>query len=773
MRKRKEYEYIPVGEIDSIETTKGEVFTKNDILDGAHIRKRKPKVQPKTEPKVEQKPTKIKWDKAAEQIMSKDGKIWDDLNIRSGSQLYSEEDMQKQYISKLEIIDDIFLSSNNRLKTLDELTDNNYHSVRNYLDLKFGDKKARESYKNLHKDYPTSYLNPKLIEAKFAYGGSIGVPTRTKTLEEKAEDLVGSSQWHSFDAEGKSEIVAELVSSGALNIEYGLGGRTPDKMFENGEIVWDENNKRYGVVLNNYENKDLEIRLDSDGNQSIEWLYKLGSVGDKGTKEDLQEALLGHKSLIETFPDRGYERVAYANGGGVDNVKKIIDGYNVWYLTYIDSTHFFLSNSPDFKGNAYHIGQFRGRPFYDEVNQWLKSFNKSYAKGGGVDAIDLKAGVYRIGNPKKIEPNLYEQKIMEIFEDGSVDSASDYGRKLSDFSASYYKNAPVISDKDFAIWSIHNQNRKLKYANGGNIEVLYTKLIKEFHKGGYENMGSSFKSFIETKKETALEKGDLETYHNLIDVLDMYENDFYAKGGGVAEAKYKVTFEIEGNKRDKLFDSKEKADNFLELMADDEEVKNIVVEEVKATPTESLFAMAKSAPAKKSSSKEKESVQVNGIATQIARYDQLKEIIDNAKAEQELLGGSLKQIGKDKFLEIYEKRGGKPDNFNLADENEKILFIVSDKYKKVEPEKVSILSDYDGLLETTTKYSLNPEILDRLGDTISKIIMDSKLISDEDKKNLLISETVTTVKKGTIDRLLQYDDPALIFELIEPVLSLK
>jgi hypothetical protein len=76
-------------------------------------------------------------------------------------------------------------------------------------------------------------------------------------------------------------------------------------------------------------------------------------------------------------------------------------------------------------------------------------------------------------------------------------------------------------------------------------------------------------------------------------------------------------------------------------------------------------------------------------------------------------------------------------------------------------------------LETTTKYSLNPEILDRLGDTISKIIMDSKLISDEDKKNLLISETVTTVKKGTIDRLLQYEDPALIFELIEPVLSLK
>jgi hypothetical protein len=88
-------------------------------------------------------------------------------------------------------------------------------------------------------------------------------------------------------------------------------------LFENGEIVWDENNKRYGVVLNNYDNKDLEVRLDSDGNQAIEDLYKLGSAGDKGTKEQLQEALLAHKRLIETFPDAGYERVAYAEGGGI------------------------------------------------------------------------------------------------------------------------------------------------------------------------------------------------------------------------------------------------------------------------------------------------------------------------------------------------------------------------------------------------------------------------------------------------------------------------
>lgn len=94
------------------------------------------------------------------------------------------------------------------------------------------------------------------------------------------------------------------------------GGRIDnfsDKIQE-GDIVWDSNNKRYGVVLNTYDYKYGEIRLDSDGNQPIEDLYKLGSEGDKGTKEKLKEALLAHKRLMIEYPDR-YDKVNYASGG--------------------------------------------------------------------------------------------------------------------------------------------------------------------------------------------------------------------------------------------------------------------------------------------------------------------------------------------------------------------------------------------------------------------------------------------------------------------------
>lgn len=94
------------------------------------------------------------------------------------------------------------------------------------------------------------------------------------------------------------------------------GGRVDDfsDKIQEGDIVWDSNNKRYGVVLNTYDYKYGEIRLDSDGNQSIEDLYKLGSEGDKGTKEKLKEALLAHKRLMTEYPDR-YDKVNYAKGG--------------------------------------------------------------------------------------------------------------------------------------------------------------------------------------------------------------------------------------------------------------------------------------------------------------------------------------------------------------------------------------------------------------------------------------------------------------------------
>lgn len=92
--------------------------------------------------------------------------------------------------------------------------------------------------------------------------------------------------------------------------------------FQIGEIVWDSKNQSYGVVLDNYKGfSSDDVRLDSDGNQPVKNLHKLGSKGDKGSKYKLIGALLAHKRLVDEY---GYDTVKYAKGGKVPD-KKVAD----------------------------------------------------------------------------------------------------------------------------------------------------------------------------------------------------------------------------------------------------------------------------------------------------------------------------------------------------------------------------------------------------------------------------------------------------------------
>jgi hypothetical protein len=277
-------------------------------------------------------------------------------------------------------------------------------------------------------------------------------------------------------------------------------------------------------------------------------------------------------------------------------------------------------------------------------------------------------------------------------------------------------------------------------------------------------------------------------------IMELIEqNDYFAEGGVATASKFKVKYYLKESPneiKEKFFDDKDRADFFFETIQEDEDIVVLpmetivekVVQKVEEKPkSKSLFSSAKPVPATATARKKmREQVQVNGIADEIARYDQLKATINNAKAEQELIGGRLKEIGRDKFLEIYEQRGFRPANFDLADGDENILLEVTDKYLKVEPEKAAMLEQYSGLLETKTTYEFNPDILEKevssgmtVGDVVSMLIQDSKLLSDADKENLIKAKTTMRVPKGTIDRLMDYDNPREVFNLISPILALK
>jgi|GEM_PF-2466220 len=254
----------------------------------------------------------------------------------------------------------------------------------------------------------------------------------------------------------------------------------------------------------------------------------------------------------------------------------------------------------------------------------------------------------------------------------------------------------------------------------------------------------------------------------------------FADGGMVS---YAVKYSMKDNPeivKEKMFTDKETAELFYETISEDEDLVVMDLQEIKAAPKKSLFAMAKPAPATAASKKKRERVQVDGIADEIARYDALKATINNAKAEQEVIGGMLKEIGREKFLDLYEQRGVRPANFDLADGSENILLEILDKYLKVEPEKAELLRQFDGLLEEKTSYEFDSELLEKevsegmtIGDVVSMLIQDSKLIPDGDKANLIKAKMTMRVPKGTIDRLMDYDNPREVFSLISPILALK
>jgi len=172
---------------------------------------------------------------------------------------------------------------------------------------------------------------------------------------------------------------------------------------------------------------------------------------------------------------------------------------------------------------------------------------------------------------------------------------------------------------------------------------------------------------------------------------------------------------------------------------------------------------------------DKKTVSVPILDGKIKRFLELKNIIDNATGELKMLEGDIKEVGRTNFLKEYRSEKLKPDNFNLVDkEDGRVMFICMDKYTVVDETKAEILSNYEGLLGEKLTFTLNAELVDKYGEVLSDLIGNCEAISDEDKGNLITGEKQFFVKKGSIERLLQFgEDMEQVFELINPICSLK
>lgn len=191
------------------------------------------------------------------------------------------------------------------------------------------------------------------------------------------------------------------------------------------------------------------------------------------------------------------------------------------------------------------------------------------------------------------------------------------------------------------------------------------------------------------------------------------------------------------------------------------------------TTTTNLFAT--STKIKETAKKtEKKLLMATELDDKIQRFATLKQMIDAHTSELKMIEGDIKAKGRELFISEYKKQKSTPDSFKIQDSTgSSCLFICMDKYTSVDENKAEILGQFDNLLCENVVYKFNPELVEKYGQVLSEMILNSEDIDNADKGNLISGEKSYSVCKGSIDRLLQYDNPEQIFELINPIIALK
>jgi len=171
--------------------------------------------------------TKANFDakEVANELIALSNKAWDTLSIQSGSEIYSSDSLQENLANEYQKlgVDRVYrkLTLPERKKVSAVLTDENEHSLRNYLALRGYNGEAE--FKNYAKMYDESFAkfgyrsnwNPKNVDLKlgsFAKGGEMGFESLSKKV---AKNYVGDKVKPKYQKEyGKTYDKAEAKEVG-------------------------------------------------------------------------------------------------------------------------------------------------------------------------------------------------------------------------------------------------------------------------------------------------------------------------------------------------------------------------------------------------------------------------------------------------------------------------------------------------------------------------------------------------------------------------------
>jgi hypothetical protein len=151
-----------------------------------------------------------------------------------------------------------------------------------------------------------------------------------------------------------------------------------------------------------------------------------------------------------------------------------------------------------------------------------------------------------------------------------------------------------------------------------------------------------------------------------------------------------------------------------------------------------------------------------------------------AKAKADMISDELRDLGKTEWAKLYDSTGKNPgsvmlEHVNASDDVAQLMFVPSDKYITISPERAEELQETYGeeIVEEETTFSFDSTMIEKYGEILSRLIEESDEIKESDKEKIIKAVTKYSVAKGTIDKFSTYGDVNEVMEDVKPVVSLK
>jgi hypothetical protein len=414
--------------------------------------------------------------KFAEALQDAEMEVYDNLDIRSGGQLYRTASLQKQYASQMNESFKELTKKFAHLKDINEeqaqlihdmLEDQNYHGLNNYLALKgmYGQKR-KEKYESYHTKYPDNYLDPANMSGAQSYAVGGLTPGRWykdgEGVEYKFIGKVdnGPNKDQLLFTDGEKKMYKNLDDFGEKPKEnklfgwFGDGGKTAT-IDELSSMSFRNNYDDYEMVV-------ISKELDKDGGKMVKDRFMVSAHDIDEAKKiatDLWKEQFGQTdlSIVKVMSAEAYKH---------NYMGKMADGgkLNIGTIKKTDTDVYFDKQSGEFSvrvidGSGNRVNKlkintiddlYKDYPTFRLNEKGQKEFKDSMADGGKLNYNDPVLMAMRAKkdeakpmatkpNPNQAQIAMLLKKKARIEKDMEQEAELEGGRKADEYAAKLEK----------------------------------------------------------------------------------------------------------------------------------------------------------------------------------------------------------------------------------------------------------------------------------------------------------------------------------------------